>query len=154
MRALIMALAATCAPAPLLANAVPAAPDQKPAETPIPFVKADAEKAVVELATALEENFVFPDKGKAYADMLRANLAAGRYASFANAEDFAGKVTEDLQAIHKDGHLRVRPVTEEMKARRHARGGGGSPDKSAIARAGWIADGVAYIDTRGSTRWT
>lgn len=71
------------------------------------FVKVTAEAAVRELATRLEENFVFPDKGKAYAAMLRANLAAGKYASFPDAVAFARAVTADLQAVHPDRHLRV-----------------------------------------------
>lgn len=150
MRALIMAFAATCASGPLLAQAAPAAPAPKPTEAKIAFVKADAEKAVTELATALEENFVFPDKGKAYAAMLRAKLVAGEYASFPDGDAFAAKVTDDLQDVHKDGHLRLRPISAEQRARRQAGGNrGGPPDKSAIARSGWIADGVAYIDTRG-----
>ena len=114
----------------------------------IAFDKADAAKAVTDLAAALEENFVFPEAGKAYAAKLRANLAAGAYASFPDAEAFAARVTADLQAVHKDGHLRLRPVTAEQRAGRHAPNGG-PPDKSAVAKAGWLADGVAYIDFLG-----
>jgi hypothetical protein len=148
MRALILAIAATCAPAALAAQATPATAEHKAAM--IPFVKADAEKAVSDLATALEENFVFPDKGKAYAQMLRKKLAAGEYASFPDAGSFAEKVTADLQAVHKDGHLRVRPFPPEQRARQNGGGGpGGPPTSSEIAKTGWLADGVAYIDTRG-----
>lgn len=114
------------------------------------FDAADGAKAVNELATALEENFVFPDAGKAYAAMLRANLAKGSYASFATADDFAKRVTDDLQAVHKDGHLRLRPVTAEMRARRQGSGGGPGPaERSAVTRSGWLAPGVAYIDFAG-----
>ena len=98
---------AMCMPAALLAQAAPTPDAAAPAARPA-FDKADADKAVTDLATALEENFVFPDKGKAYAAMLRANLANGAYASFADAPAFAEKVTADLQAVHKDGHLRLR----------------------------------------------
>lgn len=147
MRALILALAASCASGPLLAQAAPAAPEQKPA--PAAFDKADAQQAVTDLATALEDNFVFPDKGKAYADMLRARLAAGDYASFPDADSFASKVTDDLLAVHKDGHLRMRAVSPEERERRQSGGSGGPPSKSAVGKAGWIAEGVAYIDTRG-----
>lgn len=150
MRALILGLAASCVSIPLIAQTAPAVPEQKAAEEKILFDKADAEKAVSDLATALEESFVFPDKGKAYAEMLRANLAAGEYASFPDAHAFARQVTDDLQAVHKDGHLRVRPFTAAERAEQRAGGNrGGPPAKSAIAKSGWIADGVAYIDTRG-----
>jgi hypothetical protein len=139
---LIAALAApesTAAPA----SNPPAAEPAKPA-----FDQTDAAKAVSDLAVALEENFVFPDKGKAYAAMLRANASAGKYAAFADGEAFARQVTDDLQAVHKDGHLRLRPVTAEMRARRQAPNGG-PPETSSIRKAGWLADGVAYIDIRG-----
>ena len=127
---------------PPAGKAVAAAPAK------IAFDKADAAKAVSDLATALEENFVFPEAGKAYAAKLRANLAAGAYSSFPDAASFAEKVTADLQAIHKDGHLRLRPVTAEQRSGRQAPNGG-PPDKSAVEKSGWLADGVAYIDFRG-----
>lgn len=130
----------TKAPAPATAAA---------AET-VPFDKADAEKAVTDLATALEESFVFPDAGKKYAAMLRTNLAAGKYASFADADAFAERVTGDLQAVHKDRHLKLRPIPPAMRERMKQAGTRRGPsDESAVARAGWLADGVAYIDFRG-----
>jgi hypothetical protein len=124
------------------AAAVPAA---------VAFDRADAEKAVGELAKALGDNFVFPDAGQRYAAMLRTNLASGRYASFRTADEFAARVTEDLQAVHKDGHLRLRPVPAEMRAQRRAPSGAGPnrEERSAVSRAGWLADGVAYIDFKG-----
>ena len=132
--------AAASQPAPAAAQAPAAAFDAKAAE-----------KAVTELASALEENFVFPDAGKRYAATLRANLAAGAYASFATPDAFAAKVTADLQAVHKDGHLRLRPMTAEMRERRGSPGPGGPArqEKSAVSRSGWLADGVAYIDFAG-----
>ena len=79
--------------APLLAQAapVPAADTAAPAKAP--FVKADAEAAVRDLANAVEENYLFPEYGRKYAIFLRANLAAGKYANFADAESFARQVT-------------------------------------------------------------
>ena len=113
-----------------------------------PFDQADAAKAVGDLAVALEENYVFPDKGKAYATMLRAALAAGKYASFADARTFAETVTADLQAVHQDKHVRLRPTHGMQRMRRRAPGGA-EPGASTVAKAGWLADGVAYIDLRG-----
>lgn len=139
---------AACLGAPLLAQPAPAVEKAAVVPAKIAFDKSPAQKAVTELATALEENFVFPDAGAKYAAMLRANLAAGGYASFPDADAFAERVTADLQAVHKDGHLRLRPVRAEDRARRQSPNGG-PPDKSAVGRAGWLADGVAYIDTRG-----
>jgi hypothetical protein len=146
LKFLILAGAA-CVSAPLLAQAAPTpAPAAGPAKPA--FDKADAENAVSDLAAALEESFVFPEAGKAYAAILRANLAKGAYTSFTDAPAFADKVTADLQTVHKDGHLRLRVAPAEQGGARQAPNGG-PPDGSAVGKAGWLADGVAYIDFRG-----
>lgn len=114
-----------------------------PPEQKAPFSAADGEAAVMMLASSLEENFVRPDKGKAYAEALRAKLAAGGYRSFATADEFAKAVTVDLQAIFPDRHLRLfapRAADGSGPRVRTSPAGG-----SAIARSGWLADGVAYI---------
>ncbi|HWH18344.1 MAG TPA: S41 family peptidase, partial [Allosphingosinicella sp.] len=101
--------------------------------------------SVVEaLATALDENFVFPDKGKAYAAALRTKLATGGYASFPDGLAFAKAVTDDLQTVHPDGHLRLHPPRpgESGGPRPMMRGPG---SEEAIGKSGWIAPGVAYI---------
>lgn len=107
------------------------------------FSAADAKAAVERLATALEENFVFPEVGKRYAAALRTKLAAGDYASFATADAFAEAVTRDLQAIHPDGHLRVHPPQPAPGVQPRVQRGPGP--ESTIEKSGWIADGVAYI---------
>jgi C-terminal processing protease CtpA/Prc len=98
------------------------------------------------LATLLEENFVFPDKAQAYASKLRSRLAGGAYANFSDADAFANAVTADLQAVHSDRHLRVAPPRNasgraESKPAQH----GPPPGFKFISKAGWLANGVAYI---------
>ena len=140
--ALIPLFLAAAVPAIACAQSTPVAPS----EAPSPFVAAEAKQAVEKLATTLEESFVFPDKGKAYAAALRAKLASGGYSSFASAEEFAAAVTADLQAVHKDGHLKLMPPRKGPGPQRM---GGGPGPGSAIGKSGWIADGVAYIDFAG-----
>ena len=101
-----------------------------------------------ELAAAVEENYVFPETGKQYAAFLRSNLAAGKYASFPDAETFAKQVTEDLRAFHKDGHLRLEVVRPEELSAPQAPNGG-PDDANAVAKSGWLAPGVAYVDFKG-----
>ena len=115
----------------------------------IPFDKADAEKAVSDLAAALHDNFVFAEAGRKYAATLRANLAAGKYASFADADSFAERVTADLQALHKDGHLRLRPVPAEMRVRQQGGGSSNEREGSGVGKTGWLADGITYVETKG-----
>ena len=139
----LLILSAACLPlTPLGAQAAAPAP-ASPQAAPAPFVKAEAEAVVKELATQLEDNFVFPEVAKKYGATLRANLAAGKYADFADARAFADAVTNDLQSVHKDRHLRLlapRPGEQGRQIRR-----GLPPGLKAISKSGWLAEGVAYI---------
>ena len=144
MRNIVLALAASVAAVPLMAQAPqPMAPA---AEEKAPFVRAEGEAVVKQLATLLEENFVFPDKAEAYSTKLRSRLAAGAYADFPDANAFADAVTADLQAVHSDRHLRVSPPRKaaagaKVEPARH----GPPPGFKFISKSGWLADGVAYI---------
>ena len=142
------AAAAFALPAPLaLAQTTPA-----PAASPAPaaFDPAVVKETLTQLAADLEKGFLYPDVGKAYAAMLRQNLAAGRYASFADATAFADRVTADLQAIHADGHLRLRaPGDGPTRRPPPAAGAAATPAPTAMPplmeQAGWIAPGIAYV---------
>ena len=84
------------------------------------FVTAEARQVVEALATSLERNFVFPEVGKNYAVALRTKLAAGGYDRFASGRDFAAAVTADLQAVAKDGHLKLMAPAHDSAAPRRA----------------------------------
>ena len=138
---------AACLSVPFLAQAAPApAPASEAARAA--FDKADAEKVVADLATALEDNFVFPEKGTAYAAMLRANLAKGAYSSFPDAPSFAERVTADLHEVHKDGHLRLRAAPADHRGQAQAPNGGPA-NANGVAKSGWLAPGVAYVEFTG-----
>jgi hypothetical protein len=146
MRKIVLAIAACCASFPLFAQPVvsPVAETRPSA----PFVAADAAQVIEESARRLADFFVFPEAGKRYAAMLRANLAAGRYNSFADAEEFAKAVTADLQAVHRDAHLRLIPPIPKA-ASPDAKGAAAAPPRgNGVTRAGWVAPGVAYISFR------
>ncbi|QYU69447.1 S41 family peptidase [Leptolyngbya sp. 15MV] len=147
---ILLAVSPLVVSAPLLAQSPtvvqPAAPaDGHAAKTP--FVQADAQTAVTELAAALHEFYIYPDPGKAYATMLRAKLASGEYANFSDAVTFAKTVTADLQAVHADGHLRLQAITPDQTG--GARDSRGFSEASSVTKAGWIAPGVAYIAFNG-----
>ncbi|MEO6224426.1 MAG: S41 family peptidase [Sphingomicrobium sp.] len=137
------AVAAPAIPAAATAQAPAAAAAPK-----VPFVKAEADQAVGALAKALEDYFVFPDVGKAYAAMLRSKLALGAYSNFPDAMTFALAVTADLQAVHKDGHLKFRPAPKAAASDQSGRQGP-PPGFKFIPKAGWLAKDVAYIRFEG-----
>ena len=137
LNSLALALIATSPASAQIAQ--PAAP----AEAPAPFSATEAAAVVEKLAVALDENFVFPEVGKECAAALRAKLKAGGYSNFADAKAFATAVTADLQAIHPDGHLRLQAPGPAASGERRMRRGPGT--ENTIEKAGWLAEGVAYI---------
>ncbi len=114
--------------------------------TTTPFVADSAARAIRNLARHLEESFVYPDKGRAYATLLRTNLAAGAYAEFPSAEAFARHVTLELQALHPEGHLRLIPPGETPATSPSA----GVPNAGeGIVHVGWAAPSVGYMSIHG-----
>ncbi|MGQ0558783.1 MAG: S41 family peptidase [Sphingosinicella sp.] len=77
----------------------PQAP-QAPAED-----EASRAEVVENLARTLEEVFVFPDIASRYAQALRTKAAAGGYRNLG--PRFAETLEADLQAVHRDRHLRI-----------------------------------------------
>lgn len=144
---LVLAIPLLACALPLAAQTSPPAPAAGPAA--VPFVKAEAEAVVRELAQQLEDNFVFPDVAKRYAERLRERLAAGAYASFPDGRAFAEAVTADLQAVHADKHLALRPMPKEARAQVRRTGAGTPATLNAISRSGWLAPRTAYVRFEG-----
>jgi hypothetical protein len=55
----------------------------------------------------LDESYVFPENAKKMEEALRAHQKRGDYDSMTNGSAFAAKLTDDLQAVSHDKHLRV-----------------------------------------------
>jgi Peptidase family S41/N-terminal domain of Peptidase_S41 in eukaryotic IRBP len=148
---LLLALLTTVLMGPaagVAAQAVIPAPAAQPA--------VDTTALVNGLASELETLFVFPDVAKRYAAAIRSRHAAGAYAAITDPAALANALTADLQAVAKDGHLRVFPPQPAVA-------GGPAPTvvmapaadtpkglmqmamPPAIPANGWLAEGVAYI---------
>ena len=104
----------------------------------------EGQAVAAKLADELVKSFVFRNNAEDYAAMLRKNAAAGRYDQGTRG-DLAKLMTDDLLAVHKDGHLRV------MLAPERGAGGGeraGGPPRNwpaLIQSAKTIAPGIGYI---------
>jgi C-terminal processing protease CtpA/Prc len=68
---------------------------------------ADRSAQVEMLCGFVTEHYVFPDVAEQVVALLRTLAAEGRYAGLAGDEAFAAAVTEDLQSVNGDKHLRL-----------------------------------------------
>lgn len=59
------------------------------------------------VADSINENYVYPEKGKALADAIRKKLAAGSYDKLTSPGALASRLTSDLRAVVDDKHLAV-----------------------------------------------
>lgn len=103
--------------------------------------------AVGELADRMEASYVFPDIGRQYGATLRERRDAGAYDTITDPNLLAETLTRDLNAVHRDGHLRViqtPPETADTTVRR-----GPPSGTEALRDERWLADGVAYLRIRG-----
>jgi hypothetical protein len=110
VKLLSIAVVAVLGASSALAAPPQAAPESlSPAAAPAtkPVDAGERRRVVEDLAAALDANFVFPEIGARYAAMLRSKLTTGAYDSLADPMAFAEKVTADLQAVARDGHLRL-----------------------------------------------
>lgn len=156
---LLVSVALAAAPALLAmprALAQPAPGIDAPPDGP---VDAAGKKAAVErLAQALRKTYVFPEVGERYAAGVLRKLATGGYRE-TTAAAFADALNKDLQAIRKDGHLRVRfapafhppdnpdaEPTPAEKAAFHRRAAGLGFGVEKVER---LAGNVGLIDLRG-----
>jgi hypothetical protein len=86
-------------------------------------------------------NYVFPDVARPYAVHLRARAGAGEHDGANGPQQLAAQLKGELNAIHRDAHLRV--TLSDGPEPSHT-----SPAPSgdgAFGDAQWLASGVAYL---------
>ena len=149
MRASFAVVLLSCAAmsVPLSAQTAAPAPSASPAAGPVeagslPLESGEGRAVATKLADQLVSAFVFHDQAQAYAAMLRKNAADGRYDS-GTRESLAKLLTDDLQAVHKDGHLHVE--VSDHQASSGADNGTPHGFPPLIQSAKTIAPGIGYI---------
>lgn len=65
-------------------------------------------KAVKQLCKLMIDYYVFPDVAKKTEEHLLKQLNSGHFDQFTNDDDFAAALTESVQSINKDKHMRIR----------------------------------------------
>jgi C-terminal processing protease CtpA/Prc len=118
---------------------------------------AEKEAVVLTISELLDARYVYPELGKQSGDGLVARFRAGEFDEVSQAGAFAVRVTEALQAVSNDKHLRVRLREPEMaNAQRE------DPERAAalraersrrnnygFARVERLEGNVGYVDMRG-----
>ena len=122
------------------------AQEVKNQESTAPFNLTEAHQAVKAYAKQLEDNFIYPDIGKKYANMLLSKISNGDYSKFITAEEFAATVTRDLQAVYPEGHLKLQPPTGKVAGKTDV---SNSPHTNGVGKYGWLSSKVAYFDYLG-----
>src|SRR6478672_2467896 len=151
----IVAAAAAGIPATIAsAQSTPAAAAAKPSPPPeaaLALEAGEGRAVATKLADELVKSFVFTDQAEAYAAMLRKNAAGGRYDNGTRGE-LAKLMTDDLLAVHKDGHLHLMVRRPDGDPRPQSGSGPARlPDgfPPLIQAAKTIAPGIGYIRLTG-----
>ena len=98
------------------------------------------------IAGLLDRLYVFPEVATRMKADLRSRAARGEYDSISEPDAFARTLTEQLQAISHDKHLRVR--TGGPPPRRPGPAGGPPSGAGAFGRTERLAGDVAYVEIR------
>ncbi|MCA1629020.1 MAG: hypothetical protein LC774_01350, partial [Acidobacteria bacterium] len=114
-----LSAAATLAALALIALALPATgAAQQPGGQPDGTVDAAARQQIIDnVAKRLNESYVFPEVAQAVEKSLRERAGRGEYEQITSAQKFAETLTEHLQSVSKDKHLRVRYSSQPIPER-------------------------------------
>lgn len=106
----------------------------------------------------LNDRYVFPEVATKVGEALGRSLKSGTYDAFADATRFAEKLTDDIQAVTRDKHIRVRysarplperargqPTTEELAEYRKQAG----MRNFGVEKVERLPLNVGYIELRG-----
>lgn len=152
---------ATCRPEPwrrAIAVALVAGTAGISAQQAPPAIDATTRQQVLDGAIEhMRRGYIFEDVAEKMAGALRAHAKAGAYDAITSGADFAAAVTNHLQAVSKDKHLRIvynpagiagtqPPVTEEDRLRRVA---AERRNNYGLHRVERLDGNVGYIELRG-----
>lgn len=159
----MMRVICTAVPTLVIVSAlvVQSATAQAPAQSvPSGPVSAADRAQVIQAATSeLNERYVFEDVAKKVGESLSQRQKANEYSGLDDAVKFAARLTDDIQAITKDKHIRVRYSASPLPERKQAQAPTESEiiaEKKDAARRNFGVErverlpfNVGYIDLRG-----
>ena len=123
-----------------------------------PFTEKYKEKAIHRLSKLMNDFYVYPEVAKKTEDHLLAQLKEGHFDQFENDEGFADALTESVQSINKDKHMRIRVnrpyeapenTPERMIEERLDRINRSRKGNSGFSNIKILEGNVGYLDLRG-----
>lgn len=133
---------------------------QQPADRPDMQVDTATRTQVIdELLKQLNEGYVFPEIAKQMETAVRARQKNNEYDNLTSAKEFTKKLTDDLQAVSRDKHLRVNYSIQPIPVRQE-RGEPTAAEKAEFAtymkrinygfeKVERLRGNIGYIDFRG-----
>jgi hypothetical protein len=112
-----------------------------------PFDKAAKQATVAQIGAMLTDRYIFPDRAVQAKAKIDAALAAGDYDPIDDPRVFAQRLTEDLQSVTHDKHMRVTPTagTGPVAAPPQAP----PPTNGGFARVDILKGNIGYIRLLG-----
>jgi C-terminal processing protease CtpA/Prc len=105
-------------------------------------IKASTVKRISEL---INDNYVFPDVAKKTSAMLETRLKSGVFDTIRSAKSFAQALTETVQSVNHDKHMRIRLNANNDQGKRNNT----APDNGGFRESKIIEGNIGYIDMRG-----
>ena len=122
------------------AVAVPAAAQPTPANQPDMTIDQAVRTQVIDATlAAIDKSYVFPDVAQRIAASIRGRSQAGEYNGLASAKDFARTLTEHLQEVSRDKHLRVTYSAQALPPQ-----GAGGPTPEQVAKRAEFLKSMNY----------
>ena len=91
---------------------------QQPGNAPDMQIDAKTRTEVIEtILKNLNDSYVFPEVAKKMETDIRSRVKNNEYEKITSAKEFAAKLTEDLQSVSRDKHMRVRFSAEPIPVR-------------------------------------
>lgn len=111
----------------------------------------DKASIVDRLAQIMDNNYVYPDKGKDMKELLQKKLKNGAYNQYTSATAFADALQADLRSVINDKHIRVAFDEERVKAieNRDQNGGRKPPANFGFEKVEILEGNIGYLDLRG-----
>jgi hypothetical protein len=83
-------------------------------QPPLPLDAEMRGRVIEKLLKELDDTYVFPETAKKMGETVRQHVADKKYDALKTDQELAQRLTDDLQAVSKDKHLRVMCSTEKL----------------------------------------